>query len=124
MCIGQSLSSRLWRHGHASCEREGAVLLQVHLTALGAKAQKCHSKEELLELFPDKDWDAPQLAGPAPTVGWCPLCKKTHELFLFPNTPAGYLAQVLASLACALMGLVCLAFVKPTSTLHGHCQSA
>ncbi|EIE23856.1 hypothetical protein COCSUDRAFT_62387 [Coccomyxa subellipsoidea C-169] len=62
----------------------------VRLTALGARADGSRRIEELLSLFPDKDWTAP---GPPP-VRWCTSCPNTHELFLFPDTPAGYLAQM------------------------------
>lgn len=62
---------------------------------LGARAEGSRRIEEVLSLFPEKDWGAepPPQEGPPP-IRWCTTCPNTHELFLFPDTPAGYLAQV------------------------------
>ncbi|CAL8462610.1 g2143 [Coccomyxa elongata] len=68
---------------------------KVRLTMLGARAEGSRRIEEVLSLFPEKDWgaDPPPQEGPPP-IRWCTTCPNTHELFLFPDTPAGYLAQM------------------------------
>ncbi|KAK9906494.1 hypothetical protein WJX75_002848 [Coccomyxa subellipsoidea] len=66
---------------------------KVRLTELGARAIGSHRVDQLLSLFPHKDWTAAVPEGPPP-VRWCTSCPNTHELFLFPDTPAGYLAQM------------------------------
>lgn len=68
---------------------------KVRLTMLGARAEGSRRIEDMLSLFPEKDWgaDPPPEEGPPP-IRWCTSCPNTHELFLFPDTPAGYLAQM------------------------------
>ncbi|BDA46481.1 hypothetical protein COCOBI_08-5740 [Coccomyxa sp. Obi] len=68
---------------------------KVRLTMLGARAEGSRRIEEMLSLFPEKDWgaDSPPEQAPPP-IRWCTTCPNTHELFLFPDTPAGYLAQM------------------------------
>ncbi len=67
----------------------------MRLTTLGARAEGSRRIEDVLSLFPEKDWGAdPQQEEGPPPIRWCTTCPNTHELFLFPDTPAGYLAQV------------------------------